>query len=418
MSHLHPEGLLVMPLLVFNLGGEMVYIIRRRLQAQNVEAERSQRVLDDIMRCLCGTEQFVQEIFTPQRLPTYEEARASFDRLAHCSIMKLNKNSMDKLFDLMVMAFKFQVMSCKLPIDLVTVTAAHMASMLAYAGSPEVADVLKKCSFRINETFGKMTLSGLSSLRQHLCLFFQDRDVKVSIFLQESVQDSFGKFVIPSGGELPASSEQPGTLRRFFNGGAECVSTSLLVTNRDRWTTEEMGNFLSANAVPPCNGASIYDSEDEDAVAVFLDVDFDECGQMRISCSTLGGDELANYSMSEDDDLAELRANLATELDMNAVQIRLVLPDGRCVQQFNAPLAWALRFEPDDALSEHRANSKIRSVSVTRWLQKVGGSKEALDSSEEDHKQLTGSGPLSPMSALRPSVTSMAVRASRACVVS
>ena len=35
--------------------------------------------------------------------------RAVFDRLAHSSIMRLNANSMDKLFDLMTMAVKYQV---------------------------------------------------------------------------------------------------------------------------------------------------------------------------------------------------------------------------------------------------------------------------------------------------------------------
>ena len=32
-----------------------------------------------------------------------------FDKLAHASIMKLNSNSMDKLYDLMTMAVKYQV---------------------------------------------------------------------------------------------------------------------------------------------------------------------------------------------------------------------------------------------------------------------------------------------------------------------
>ena len=36
--------------------------------------------------------------------------RAVFDRLAHSSIMRLNTNSMDKLFDLMTMAVKYQVL--------------------------------------------------------------------------------------------------------------------------------------------------------------------------------------------------------------------------------------------------------------------------------------------------------------------
>ena len=32
-----------------------------------------------------------------------------FDKLAHASIMRLNSNSMDKLYDLMTMAVKYQV---------------------------------------------------------------------------------------------------------------------------------------------------------------------------------------------------------------------------------------------------------------------------------------------------------------------
>ena len=32
-----------------------------------------------------------------------------FEKIAHSSIMRLNKNSMDKLFDLMIMAFKYQI---------------------------------------------------------------------------------------------------------------------------------------------------------------------------------------------------------------------------------------------------------------------------------------------------------------------
>ena len=35
--------------------------------------------------------------------------KTMFDKLAHASIMRLNSNSMDKLYDLMTMAVKYQV---------------------------------------------------------------------------------------------------------------------------------------------------------------------------------------------------------------------------------------------------------------------------------------------------------------------
>ena len=37
-----------------------------------------------------------------------------FDKLAHASIMRLNSNSMDKLYDLMTMAVKYQVTKTKI----------------------------------------------------------------------------------------------------------------------------------------------------------------------------------------------------------------------------------------------------------------------------------------------------------------
>ena len=41
--------------------------------------------------------------------------RTLYDKLAHSSIMRLNTNSMDKLYDLMTMAVKYQLLSVASP---------------------------------------------------------------------------------------------------------------------------------------------------------------------------------------------------------------------------------------------------------------------------------------------------------------
>ncbi len=51
----------------------------------------------------------VKELFRPQKLFNKKSLRTVFDRLAHASIMKLNSSAMDKLYDLMIMAVKYQV---------------------------------------------------------------------------------------------------------------------------------------------------------------------------------------------------------------------------------------------------------------------------------------------------------------------
>jgi len=50
---------------------------------------------------------FVEELFRPQPMYTLQNTREIFERLAHSSIMKLNATSMQKLFDLMLMGFKY-----------------------------------------------------------------------------------------------------------------------------------------------------------------------------------------------------------------------------------------------------------------------------------------------------------------------
>jgi len=51
--------------------------------------------------------------------------RALFDKLAHVSIMRLNTTSMDKLYDLMIMAVKFQIQNCVSPKDILVVIMNH-----------------------------------------------------------------------------------------------------------------------------------------------------------------------------------------------------------------------------------------------------------------------------------------------------
>lgn len=45
-------SLLAMPIIVLNMGGEMVYILSQRLQAQNVADEKARKVLEDVVRTM------------------------------------------------------------------------------------------------------------------------------------------------------------------------------------------------------------------------------------------------------------------------------------------------------------------------------------------------------------------------------
>lgn len=230
-----PSGqLMTMPILVVNMGGEMVYILEQRLQAQKIPEEKGQKVLNDVVRTMYYP-RFIEELFKPQEMYSMQSTRQIFDRLAHSSIMRLNESSMDKLFDLMAMGFKYQIMSCVSPPEMIDVTHNHLNVLWNLVGSnPSVSELLEECTRQMQAAYGGMSLADFNMMRQSLCTFFQDRKVKVSLFLHDQTQNSDGSIVVPSRGTLPPNALLPGTVR-YFNANQEVGSEQLPVISASAW---------------------------------------------------------------------------------------------------------------------------------------------------------------------------------------
>ncbi|XP_060077147.1 protein OSCP1-like [Ylistrum balloti] len=224
-----------LPLLFINLGGEMIYILDQRLRAQNIADEKAKKVLHDIIATMYH-KRFMEELFKPQPLYSKKAMRTVFDRLAHASIMRLNAASMDKLYDLMTMAFKFQVSLSLRPKDIILATLNHIDAIKGLLdGAPHVQQQVDYVYRLLIETFGSLSLGEFQLIRQTLLNFFQDMHIRVSIFLKEKVQSSNGRFVLPTSGTLPYGTESPGVIRRYEANGS--VNTSHFPVN---------GNFIPA----------------------------------------------------------------------------------------------------------------------------------------------------------------------------
>eukprot|EP00928_Gymnodinium_smaydae_P047999 TRINITY_DN32048_c0_g1_i1.p1 TRINITY_DN32048_c0_g1~~TRINITY_DN32048_c0_g1_i1.p1 ORF type:complete len:372 (+),score=94.67 TRINITY_DN32048_c0_g1_i1:139-1254(+) len=214
-------SLMTMPILIVNMGGEMVYILEQRLQAQKIPEAKGQKVLSDVVRTMYYP-RFIEELFKPQEMYSIQSTRQIFDRLAHSSIMRLNESSMDKLFDLMAMGFKYQIVSCQTSNELVDITRNHLDSLKQQCvGNKQLMDLLDECIRQIDVNYGTMTSADFSALRQSLCSFFQDRKVKVSLFLHDKTQNQDGSIVVPYHGNLPDTHMPLGTVRYFTPEGGE-----------------------------------------------------------------------------------------------------------------------------------------------------------------------------------------------------
>ncbi|XP_071957171.1 protein OSCP1-like [Antedon mediterranea] len=250
-------SLRTLPLLFINLGGEMMYILDQRLRAQNIPHDKSKKVLHDIVGAMLN-KRFVEELFKPQELYTKKAMRTVFDRLAHASIMRLNTASMDKLYDLMTMAFKHQVSLCLRPQDVLLVTLNHLDAIHKYVEDvPVIRNQVESVHQMLYQIYASMTAGEFQLLRQTLLTFFQDTHIRVSIFLKDKVQNSNGRFVLPINGLLPFGVESPGTIR-YFDGSGQPVQTSKFQVKQSYNVNTTEGSFdLKGNRVTKL-GTNMY----------------------------------------------------------------------------------------------------------------------------------------------------------------
>ncbi|CAM4638975.1 unnamed protein product [Leuciscus chuanchicus] len=220
-----------LPLLIINLGGEMIYILDQRLRAQDENDEKTQRggwTEDDrkrVMNDIVGTmfnKAFLEELLRPQDLYSHRALRTVLTRIAHTSIMRLNPASMDKLYDLMTMAFKYQIVLCPRPQDLLLITFNHTDAIKELVkDNPGLVNQINEAQRQLIEVYTPLSDGEFQLIRHTLLVLFQDMQIRISIFLKEKIQNPNGHFVMQTSGPVPHGFEVPGLIRWFNAKGRE-----------------------------------------------------------------------------------------------------------------------------------------------------------------------------------------------------
>ncbi|XP_028255171.1 protein OSCP1a isoform X1 [Parambassis ranga] len=220
-----------LPLVFINLGGEMLYILDQRLRAHNTSEDNSEKgvwsendrriVMNDIVSTLFS-KSFMDELLKPQKLYSHRTMKTVLTRIAHTSIMRLNPASMDRLYELMVMAFKYQVFLCPRPKDLLLITYNHMDTIREFVkDTPAVVNHVDETHRKIIEVYSSLPEGEFQLLRQTLLIFFQNMHVRVSTFIKNKIQNPNGRFVLTTSGPVPHGTDVPGLIRTFDNKGKE-----------------------------------------------------------------------------------------------------------------------------------------------------------------------------------------------------
>lgn len=226
-----------MPLIVLNLGGEMIYILNQRLQgnysstlsnhlilhhfmsniAQNISADKAKKVLQDVVRAMFASG-FINDLFQPRKLPDILSVKQIFEKFAHSSIMRLNKSSMDKLFDLMMMGLKYQVLQCASPQQYLHLLLNHLDTIAQLVDGVGSIDLLSETIDLSSTTFSALSIPQWIQLKHCLYKFIKGKKIKVSLFLQNRMQSLDGVLNLDLRGKLPYKTGIPGYILYYENG--------------------------------------------------------------------------------------------------------------------------------------------------------------------------------------------------------
>uniref|UniRef100_A0A061R0Q1 Protein oscp1 isoform x1 n=1 Tax=Tetraselmis sp. GSL018 TaxID=582737 RepID=A0A061R0Q1_9CHLO len=220
-------SLLAMPIAVANLGAEMVYILEQRLKAQEIPEDKAAKVLTDVVTSMFN-KAFCEEIFHPQEVLDIGATRQVFDRLAHSSIMRLSTSSMDKLYDLMLMSFKYQILCSRRPKDIFEVTMLHLTSLKRIVPDKGVQGCVDDVMQKMQAVYAGFGEFQWLDLRQALMRFLKDKRVKVSLFLHEGIQVQDGRILLPLPLPENPNDPQPGTMQILGSSAGNVLDTRVI----------------------------------------------------------------------------------------------------------------------------------------------------------------------------------------------
>ncbi|GBM88466.1 Protein OSCP1 [Araneus ventricosus] len=167
-----------LPIIFINLSGEMIYVIQQRLEAQNISEDKSRKVIQDIISTMLN-DQFIKELFEPQHMYSRSAMQSVFEKLVHSSIMRLNSNSMSKLYDLMLMVFKYQVVNCENPEEILLVTLNHMDAIKNCAKPyPELKEKVENVYSLLISNYKDMSHEDYQCLYKCIEVFLKDLNIR------------------------------------------------------------------------------------------------------------------------------------------------------------------------------------------------------------------------------------------------
>ncbi|OAF65189.1 hypothetical protein A3Q56_07101, partial [Intoshia linei] len=114
---------------ICNMGTEMLYVLDERLHDDSLSHDIANTTIGDIIIAMFN-HRATSSLFQPQELISVKDLKNVFYKFIEASEMTLKNDSMERLYDIMIMSFKQQIKSVLVAKELLYLTHTHIKNLI------------------------------------------------------------------------------------------------------------------------------------------------------------------------------------------------------------------------------------------------------------------------------------------------
>mmetsp|Transcript_6017 Transcript_6017/g.18136 ORF Transcript_6017/g.18136 Transcript_6017/m.18136 type:complete len:303 (-) Transcript_6017:147-1055(-) len=242
-------SLIATPYLVVNLGCDYLFLLESRLRSEAaIPAKKTDEVLVDCAFALFE-ENVIEKSFKRQKLQSVEEVKRLFYIVGQSPSLRIDEANLDKLFTIIGMAMKAQLMRMRTADDAIVFAEKHLNEVRLLLDrtslGEEAYEVIDDVRKRLLEWYKDMTLAEFHRMRITLLNYFADLRTPVSALIEASIQHDTGYLFAPTRGE---NIENLGNCIMFSEDGEVEEEVNLAVAGKtisDKLTETKINLFSS-----------------------------------------------------------------------------------------------------------------------------------------------------------------------------
>ncbi|EDW10236.2 protein OSCP1 [Drosophila mojavensis] len=243
--------------ILVNLGCEALYVIDQRLKAQQIAADKSLQVIHDVTSVLLEPK-FIESLINGSmhsnaQLLTADHCKFMLNDIATCSLMRLDETSMEKLWNLMTMVYKWQLFVSRHQHHLLDITFRHLdaiSRLYPDAKRHMLIDYTKNTLLDFWNACGEE--HQLSIYRTNKA-WLECFNTKISLLIRLGFQAMDGSFLTP-------------TDQSHYEDYAQCIGDNIYMKNnelmqqqqqREPNRIDQLAAQLSINQTQPATGEDL-----------------------------------------------------------------------------------------------------------------------------------------------------------------